>query len=551
MSTQLSGDLVWEKSSTRRYAPPGGQTSISLGDYATETPAAANGAASKAKAQMASPPRAPTPTRAKSATPTASPPAELAVSAAGLHVGVAVCESEALKSSTVAALQQLGAKTTIYEVSDPLQLPFAIQCMVQKTGVSVVVAIGFLVADAHWCSKEVGGALVKTLLELSLSLKVPVVNGLCFRAVSEGDAAALSGKLAKGAIHMSSVRDGKQETYTVSRAIPAVGNSGDLFASNSRGLSLGPKRRSSVFGQTRAVPTDLTSLLLGLKTSLKAHGATGMFGLARRFRLSDDDKSGTISFHEFQVCMRDAHMGWTEDELKNVFEHFDTDGSDTIDYDEFLFAVRGELNERRAQVILEAFEVMDKDKNGALNASDLKGVYDASQHPGVVAKRRTEEEVMEEFISSFEGEIKDGKVTPEEWCRYYSMLSAGMPNDDDFELMMRNAWHLPGGVGAMASTTGRRVLATRADGSQTIEEVKGAAGMGNSDKKAMLNSLRSQGLNVTSVALFGSVDSTEPPAANAVDMAETMSVGGQSNEGSTYSAPIRQGPGGNSSLVLG
>lgn len=91
-----------------RYAPPGGQTSISLGDYATETPAAANGAASKAKAQMASPPRAPTPTRAKAATPTASPPAELAVSAAGLHVGVAVCESEALKSSTVAALQQLG-----------------------------------------------------------------------------------------------------------------------------------------------------------------------------------------------------------------------------------------------------------------------------------------------------------------------------------------------------------------------------------------------------------------------------------------------------------
>lgn len=30
------------------------------------------------------------------------------MSAAGLHVGLAVCEAEALKSSTVAALQQLG-----------------------------------------------------------------------------------------------------------------------------------------------------------------------------------------------------------------------------------------------------------------------------------------------------------------------------------------------------------------------------------------------------------------------------------------------------------
>lgn len=35
-------------------------------------------------------------------------------------------------------------------------------------------------------------------------------------------------------------------------------------------------------------------------------------------------------FVDGQVCMRDAHMGWTEDELKNVFEHFDADGSGNI-----------------------------------------------------------------------------------------------------------------------------------------------------------------------------------------------------------------------------
>lgn len=44
----------------------------------------------------------------------------------------------------------------------------------------------------------------------------------------------------------------------------------------------------------------------------------------------------------------------------------------------------------------------------------------------------------------------------------------------------------------MANTTTRRVLATRADGSQTVEEVKGAAGKGAADKKAILNSLRAQ-----------------------------------------------------------
>ena len=50
-----------------------------------------------------------------------------------------------------------GATTTVYEVFDPFQLPFAVQCLVDNPSadVSVVVAIGFLVEGTHWCSKEV------------------------------------------------------------------------------------------------------------------------------------------------------------------------------------------------------------------------------------------------------------------------------------------------------------------------------------------------------------------------------------------------------------
>lgn len=549
MSTKLSGDMVWDKSSTRRYAPPGGQSSISLGDYVKpETPASVPPPSNGSGGQGGPLPSLPRAQAGNSVSTPTSSAADPVVSGVGLHVGLVVCEAAGLKAATVSALQRLGATTTVYEVFDPFQLPFAVQCLVDNPGadVSVVVAIGFLVEGTHWCSKEVSGALVKTLMELSLRLKVPVVNGLRFSSVSSGDLAPLSVKLAHGAVHMASMCDGKKTSYTVKRANPAVP------CSPMRSLSLGPKRKSSVFELTRAVPSDLSSLLFGLKTALKAHGAKGIFGLARRFRQSDEDNSGDISFHEFQVCMRDAHMGWIEDELKNVFEHFDTDRSGAINYDEFLFAVRGEVNERRSQVILQAFEAMDKNKNGAIDSQDLKGAYDASHHPGVMSKRRTEEEVMEEFISTFEGEVKDGKVTPEEWCRYYAMLSASMTDDDEFELMMRNAWHLPGGTGALANTTSRRVLATRGDGRQTVEEVKGGAGMGNADKAAMLQSLRSQGLSVASVALFGSLDTTEPAVAELSEqMADTLSLGGHSTEGSTYAPPVRQGPGGNSSLVLG
>lgn len=40
-----------------------------------------------------------------------------------------------------------------------------------------------------------------------------------------------------------------------------------------------------------------------------------------------------------------------------------------------------------------------------------QGVYDTSKHPDVIAGKCTEADVLEQFISTFEGEIKDGKVS--------------------------------------------------------------------------------------------------------------------------------------------
>lgn len=59
-----------------------------------------------------------------------------------------------------------------------------------------------------------------------------------------------------------------------------------------------------------------------------------------------------------------------------------------------------------------------------------------------------------------------------EFCSYYSNISASIDDDDYFELMMRNAWHISGGEGWCANTSNRRVLVTHAGGKQTVEEIK-------------------------------------------------------------------------------
>lgn len=55
---------------------------------------------------------------------------------------------------------------------------------------------------------------MKTLLDLSLDMQVPIVNGLCFSRGSAGDLAALGAKLAASATDMAAMCEGDKESYT-------------------------------------------------------------------------------------------------------------------------------------------------------------------------------------------------------------------------------------------------------------------------------------------------------------------------------------------------
>lgn len=49
-----------------------------------------------------------------------------------------------------------------------------------------------------------------------------------------------------------------------------------------------------------------------------------------------------------------------------------------------------------------AFRSLDRDGSGAVELSDIKGVYNASSHPDVIMNKRTEAEVLTEFMQAFQ-----------------------------------------------------------------------------------------------------------------------------------------------------
>jgi Ca2+-binding EF-hand superfamily protein len=187
------------------------------------------------------------------------------------------------------------------------------------------------------------------------------------------------------------------------------------------------------------------------RSKLAARGARGIMGLGRQFKIADDDRSHNLDKYEFCKACKDFRVGVSEADTARLFKLFDRDGGGSVDYDEFLRGVRGEMNQTRAAICKKAFTIMDKDKSGVLNIDDIKQTYNAKMHPDVKSGKKTEDDILGEFLDTFEmhysfahAESKDRSITMDEWLEYYNNVSMSIDNEEYFALMMNNAWNLDG-----------------------------------------------------------------------------------------------------------
>ena len=244
-----------------------------------------------------------------------------------------------------------------------------------------------------------------------------------------------------------------------------------------------PRGRDNVDASSE-MPYGILSLMKQMRNELKEHGCHGFHGIQRKFRIMDDDGNGTLSLGEFKKGVKELGMAVTDGELRRVFDHFDKQRTGSIGFEEFLQALRNPLDESRAAIIKLAFNSLDTDGSGVLDPAELMEKYDASQHPDVLAGKKTETQVLREWMAMFEvGGEQDGKVTFNEFVNYYHNLSASIDDDQYFELMIRNAWHISGGEGQAANSANTRVLVTKKDGSQEVVEVENDLGIRHNDKK--------------------------------------------------------------------
>jgi hypothetical protein len=168
---------------------------------------------------------------------------------------------------------------------------------------------------------------------------------------------------------------------------------------------------------------------------------------------------------------------------------------------------------------------------------------------------------LKEFLDTFDTEEKDGLVSLREFEKYYGNVSSSIDDDDYFELMIRNAWHISGGEGWCANSSCTRVLVQHTDGRQTVEEITDDLGLDPKDKDAVLANFAAQG--ITDVDFYelssgvkvlckgtgASSSATAAPAAAAAPAPAAAAA--PAARPSTASFNPRRQPGGASTLVLG
>jgi len=65
-------------------------------------------------------------------------------------------------------------------------------------------------------------------------------------------------------------------------------------------------------------------------------------------------------------------------------------------------SVVGEMNNYRKALVKRAFEKLDRNGNGVVELDDIKGFYNAKMHPGVRSGKKTEDDVLTEFLDTFQ-----------------------------------------------------------------------------------------------------------------------------------------------------
>ena len=128
-----------------------------------------------------------------------------------------------------------------------------------------------------------------------------------------------------------------------------------------------------------------------------------------------------------------------------------------LNFEEFLFVLRGRPNEERQGIIDYVYSIFDKDHTGVADANEMRKVFNCQKHPKFKMGKLSESQMFYLYLKNFNNQVKmtvTKKVINiyiiiynifsniQEWDDYYAGLSLAIDNDTHFCSLLKNQFKL-------------------------------------------------------------------------------------------------------------
>ena len=188
-----------------------------------------------------------------------------------------------------------------------------------------------------------------------------------------------------------------------------------------------------------------------LKKTFILRGPHSLFSFQRKLSLYDLNHKGLISFDDFSMIIQVYTMNITPEETKIIFDLFDKEKTGTINYNELIQTIIGQISSQRQLIIQKVYDRFNKDNNGKVSISEIKLLFNSRRHPDVINGKKTEGEIFGEFLDNIENyreyleHLKgayENNFSLEDFINFYSLVGIGIEDDNLFDFMMNNCWNL-------------------------------------------------------------------------------------------------------------
>ena len=187
-----------------------------------------------------------------------------------------------------------------------------------------------------------------------------------------------------------------------------------------------------------------------LKDTILQRGPRGILGMRRCFMIDDEDNVHILTFENFFKYINNFLIPLSRNQAASLFKLYDKKNCGEIIYDNLINEIVGNLNEERKYLLSLAFDKISGGKD-TVNINVMRTKFYPGGHPDVIIGRRTEQEVLAEFLDDLDyhfnllnqgKNVEDEEITLQDFIEFYRYISLGIDTDGDFKKIINGVWGL-------------------------------------------------------------------------------------------------------------